>query len=57
MGEIGNTKFLSPNLKGRNHLEDLGMNGRIKEWTLQKQGVKVQTGAIYLRRETSSWIL
>jgi len=36
------TKFCSENLKGRDHLEDLGVDGRIiSEWILGKQNGKV----------------
>jgi hypothetical protein len=30
------TIFLSENLKGRDHSEDLGIDGKILEWTLGK---------------------
>jgi hypothetical protein len=34
---IGQTKFLSENLKGRYHLEDLGVDEKItSEWILEK---------------------
>jgi hypothetical protein len=33
------TKFLSENLKGRDHVEDLGIHGNIiLEWVLGKEG-------------------
>jgi hypothetical protein len=36
------TKFWSENLKGRNHVEDLGIDERIiSEWILGKYGRKV----------------
>jgi len=38
------------NLKGRDHSEDIGVDGRIiSEWTLEKQSGKVITGFIWLR--------
>jgi hypothetical protein len=37
MGEIKMHKsFLSENLKGRDHSEDLGVDGKIIEWILGK---------------------
>jgi hypothetical protein len=42
-------KMLVPNLKGRDHLGDLGIGGRIiLKWTLRKQGVRVWTGLNWL---------
>jgi hypothetical protein len=38
----------SENLKGRDHSEDLGVDGRI-DWILEKCGGKVRTGCIWLR--------
>jgi hypothetical protein len=44
------TTFWLGNLKGRDHLEDLGIDGRIIfEWTLGKFGGRVCTGCIWLR--------
>jgi len=41
------TKFWPGNLKGRDHLEDLGVDGKIiLEWILGKQGGKVWTGSL-----------
>jgi hypothetical protein len=41
-------------LNGRDHLEDLGVDGKIKlEWSLGKWGGKVWIGCISLRIETS----
>jgi hypothetical protein len=40
-------QFCSKYLKGRDYVEDLGVDGRIiLEWTLRKQGGKVWTGCI-----------
>jgi hypothetical protein len=41
------TKFLSKNLKGRDHAEDLGIN--IIKLVLGKYGGKAWTGFIWLR--------
>jgi hypothetical protein len=38
------TKFWSRNLKGRGHSEDVGVDGKIREWNLGKQDVKGRCG-------------
>jgi hypothetical protein len=43
------SKFWSENLKGRDHSEDLGIDGEILEWILWKWGVNMWTGCIWLR--------
>jgi hypothetical protein len=41
------TKFLSENLKGTYHADDLGVDGKvILEWILGKYGGKMWTGCI-----------
>jgi hypothetical protein len=41
------TEFRSENIKRRNHLEELGVDGRIMlNWILKKYGGKVQNGFI-----------
>jgi len=51
------TKFLSENLKGRDHLEDLGIDRKIiLEWILGKQSGKVWT-VIWFRTGTSGRVL
>jgi hypothetical protein len=40
------------NLKGRDHLEDIGVDGRILEWLLVKIGWKGVTGFIWLKWRT-----
>jgi hypothetical protein len=53
-----NTKFLSVSLKGRDHSEDLDVEGRIiLEWILGKLCRKVWTGIIWLRIGTIGWLL
>jgi hypothetical protein len=48
------TKFLSEILKGRDFLEDLGVDGNIiLKWILEKQGGMVRTGFIWLRIGTN----
>jgi hypothetical protein len=45
-------------LKGRDHLEDLGVDGRIiLEYILEKQGRKLWNGLISLRIGTSGGVL
>jgi hypothetical protein len=52
------TQVLFENLKGRNHLEDLGFNeGIILKWILGKYGGKVWIGFIWLRIGTSGGLL
>jgi len=53
------TKFLSGNLNGRDHLEDLGTDGKIRvvQWILGKEGGKVWTGFIWLRIWNSGRLL
>jgi hypothetical protein len=46
------------NLKRRDHLEDMGVDGRIiLEWILGKQGGKLLTGYTWLRIGTSGGLL
>jgi hypothetical protein len=41
--------ILVKNMKGRNHLRDLGVDGRILlKWALKEQGMKVWTEIIWL---------
>jgi hypothetical protein len=52
------TVFWLENLKGRDHLEDLGTDGSIiLEQILGKQGGKVWTRCIWLRTGTSDRLL
>jgi hypothetical protein len=58
MGEMRNTKLLFENLKGRDNLEDLGIDGRILlEWILGKWNRKVLVGFIWMRLRTSGGLL
>jgi hypothetical protein len=51
-------KFWSVNVKGRDHLEDLGINGKIiLELILGKYSGNVWTGCIWLRVGTSGGLL
>jgi len=47
------TKFWSENLKGRDHLEDVGIGGEILKWMLGKMG----SGFIWLRIGTSDGLV
>jgi len=47
---VGHTKFWLLNLKRRDHLEDVSIDGKIiSEWLLGKQGGKVWTGFNWLK--------
>jgi hypothetical protein len=46
--------FWSENLKGRDYLEEQGIDGRmILEWVLEKEGGEFWTGFIWLRIQTT----
>jgi hypothetical protein len=52
------TKFWLENLKGRDHLEDLGIGGKIiLEWISEKYGGTVWTSSIWPRIGTSGGLL
>jgi hypothetical protein len=59
MGEMRNaSKIWSTNLTGRDHSEDLGIDGKkILEWILGKYGGKVWTGCTWLRIGTRGGLL
>jgi hypothetical protein len=53
-----NTIFLLENLKGRDHSEDLGVDGRITlECIFEKLNVKMWTGFIWFRIRSSGGLL
>jgi len=54
---IRRTTFWLENVKGRDHWEDLGKDGKTLEWTLGKQVGKVWTGCNWLRLGTSGGLL
>jgi hypothetical protein len=43
------TIFWLENLTGKDHLEDLGVDGMILEWILEKYGGKMWSGCIRFR--------
>jgi len=49
--------FLLENLKGRDHSEDLDIDGKILKWMLGKWCEKVWAGYIWLSITTSGGIL
>jgi hypothetical protein len=52
------TSFWSEYLKGRDHLEDLGVNKKtILEHILGRQGGKLWTGWIHLAQDRDQWLL
>jgi hypothetical protein len=51
-------RFWSQKLKGRDHMEDQGVDGRIMlEWVLGKYDWMLWTGFIWLRIETIGGLL
>jgi hypothetical protein len=51
------TIFLLENMKGRGHLEELCVDGKIiLEWISETCGVRVWTGFIGLRIRTNGWL-
>jgi hypothetical protein len=51
-------QFCYENLKGRNHAEDLSVDGSIiLQWIFGKQGGKLRTVSVWLRIGTSDWLL
>jgi hypothetical protein len=50
-------KFWSENLNGKDHSEDLGVDGNILKWILGRQGGKIGSGFIWFRTETSGGVL
>jgi hypothetical protein len=44
-------------MKVRHHLEDLGVDERILEWMLTKEGEKMWTGCIWFRTGTRDGLL
>ena len=44
-------------LRERDHLEDLGVDGRISKWIFRKWDVGVWTGLIWLRIGTGGGLL
>jgi hypothetical protein len=49
------TQFWLKRLRGRDHTEDLGLDGRIAlKWILQKQDWRVWTGFIWLKIGTDN---
>jgi hypothetical protein len=59
MEEMRNScRILVGELEGKDNLEDLGIDGRIiLRWSLEKWGLKVWTGFIWLRIQTSGGLL
>jgi hypothetical protein len=53
MGEMRDTIFWLENLKGRDHLEDLGVDGEILEWILGEQGRGMDW--IHLAQDRDQW--
>jgi hypothetical protein len=56
-GEVGiYTKYWSRNLKGRDHVEDIGVGGKvIFEWILKQQVEKVWVDWMNLTQDSDQW--
>jgi hypothetical protein len=55
IGEKRNVhKILIKKPEGRDHLEELGINGRISEWTLKEQDGWVWTGFTWFRMKVKT---
>jgi hypothetical protein len=58
VGEKVHTTFWPENMKGRNHKEDLDIDGMtVLKWILKKDDVRVWTGFIWLRVGTSGGLV
>jgi hypothetical protein len=52
------TKLLPENINGKDHLGDLGVDGRILlQYVLKKYGMTMRTGFIWLKKGFSGWLL
>jgi hypothetical protein len=52
------TRFWLGNLKGRDHSEDLGIDGKIiLEWIIERWGQKLSTALIWFRIGASGGLL
>jgi len=49
-------KIVIGKAEGKDHLEDLGIDGRVFVWILEKQGGKLWTGFIWLKTGNSGGI-
>lgn len=45
------------NLRESDHLEDLGVDGRILEWIFKKWDGETETGLFWLAKGTGGWCL